>query len=106
MFSLSKKQNIQLATGILPAVLSVIFLINISWIWLLLCVLSLFVIVGTVPLFRKRESLYMFIFTAVAGLPVNIALSYYVVSEGFLGTGFLIGDILWGGIAVLYIFQP
>lgn len=47
----------------------------------------------------------MFIFTAVAGLPVNIALSYYVVSEGFLGTGFLIGDILWGALLCCIFFS-
>lgn len=97
MFSVNKKAGyIQLATGAIPAVLSVSFLVNESGVLLLFCVLSLFIIVGVVPLFKRRESLWMFILVAVAGAPVNIVLSNWIILEGFIDTGFLIGDILWG----------
>ena len=87
--------KIQLIVGSISAILSTVFLINQSWMILILCIISLFMIVGTVPLFRKRESLYMFILVALAGLPINIRLSYWLVSEGLISSGFLIGNILW-----------
>lgn len=97
--------NIQLAIGSIPAILSTAFLINQSWLILLICVLSLFVIIGVVPLFRKRESLYMFILVAVAGLPINIRLSYWLVSEELISSGFLIGNILWGALLCCVFFS-
>ncbi len=106
MLYLSKNvRNVQLVTGFLPVVLSVAFLVKQSLILLLLCVLSLFVVIGTVPLFRKRESLFMFIFVAIAGLPVNIRLAYWIVFEGFFSSGFLIGDILWMAFLCCVLFS-
>lgn len=104
MVSINKRTNsIQIALGALPAVLSVGFLVNQSWLFLLICVLSLFIIVGIVPVFKRRESLYMFILVAVAGLPINIRLSYWLVAEEFISSGFLIGNILWGAL-LCYVF--
>lgn len=100
-----RSDNIQLAIGSLPAILSTAFLINQSWLILLIGVLSLFVIIGVVPLFRKRESLYMFILVAVAGLPINIRLSYWLVSEELISSGFLIGNILWGALLCCVFFS-
>lgn len=100
-----RSDNIQLAIGSLPAILSTAFLINQSWLILLIGVLSLFVIIGVVPLFRKRESLYMFILVAVAGLPINIRLSYWLVSEELISSGFLIGNILWGALLYCVFFS-
>lgn len=106
MVPISKRgNNIQLAIGSIPAILSTAFLINQSWLILLICVLSLFVIIGVVPLFRKRESLYMFILVAVAGLPINIRLSYWLVSEELISSGFLIGNILWGALLCCVFFS-
>lgn len=97
--------NIQLAISSLPAILSTAFLLNQSWLILLLCILSLFIIVGVVPLFRKRESLYMFILVAAAGLPINIRLSCWLVSEELISSGFLIGNILWGALLCCVFFS-
>jgi hypothetical protein len=95
MVHLSKKNMIQLLAGLIPVILSIIFAINQSWIWLLLCVISLYLVVGILPLFKKQESLYMFIFIAIAGFPINARISYWLVSEDFIGSNFLVGDILW-----------
>lgn len=94
-----------MATGLLPIVLSVAFLAKQSVVFLLLCVLSLFIVVGTVPLFRKRESLFMFILVAVAGLPVNIRLAYWLVFESFINSDFLFGDILWMAFLCCVLFS-
>jgi len=106
VFSVNKKvRNMQLMAGLLPTVLSVAFLAKQSVIFLLLFVLSLFIIVGTVPLFKKRESLFMFILVAVAGLPLNIRLAYWLVFDGIISSGFLIGDILWVAFLCCVLFS-
>ena len=58
-----------------------------------LCILSLFLLVATVPLFKKRESLYMFLLVAVTGFPLNIKLAYWLISESYLGLDLLFGDL-------------
>lgn len=95
----------QLMTGTVPLGLAVKFLVDQSWISLLLVAISLFVIVGTVPLFRRRENLYMFIFVAIAGLPINVGLSCWLVAEGYIVAGFLIGDIVWGMLVCCMLFS-
>lgn len=106
MVSVNRRTNrIQIALGALPAMLSVGFLVNHSWLFLMLCVLSLFFIVGIVPVFKRRESLYMFILVGIAGLPINIRLSYWLVSEEFISSGFLVGNILWGTLLCCVFFS-
>lgn len=105
VFVNKRTKRIQIALGVLPTVLSVSFLVNHSWLFLLLCVLSLFIIVGVVPIFKRRESLYMFILVGIAGLPINIRLSYWLVSEEFISSGFLVGDILWGAMLCCVFFS-
>lgn len=106
MAPVNKRRNIiQISLGLLPAILSVVFLVNQSWLILLFCILSLFIIVGIVPIFKRRESLYMFILVGIAGLPINIRLSYWLVSEEFISSGFLVGDILWGAMLCCVFFS-
>lgn len=106
MVSVVERINrIQIAAGVLPAVLSVAFLVNQSWLILLLCVLSLFIMVGIVPVFKRRESLYMFILVGIAGLPINVRLSYWLVSEEFISSGFLVGNILWVALLCCVFFS-
>lgn len=45
----------------------------------------------------------MFIFVAIVGLPINIWLSYMLVSEGVISSGFLIGDVVWGAM-LFFVF--
>jgi len=101
MVSLNKK--IQLSLGTVPMIFSILFLVSSSWKYILLSIVSLFVIIGCLPLFKKRQSLYMFVFVAIVGLPINIWLSYTLVSEDIVSSGFLIGDIVWGAL-LFFIF--
>ncbi len=100
-----KSNKIQFATGLLPVMLSIIFLVNHSWIILLLCILSMFIVIATVPLFKHREILFMFVLVAATGLPINIGLSCWLISEEIIGVGFLIGDILWGAFICCALFS-
>lgn len=88
----------QLIFCLLPISLSLAFLIKPAWIFLILCIISLFAVVGLIPVFRKRESLFMFILVAFAGLPINIWLAYKFLSLEIYFLGFFLGDAL---IAVL-----
>lgn len=101
MVSLNKK--IQLSLGTVPMIFSILFLVSSSWKYILLSIVSLFVIIGCLPLLKKRQSLYMFVFVAIVGLPINIWLSYTLVSEDIVSSGFLIGDIVWGAL-LFFIF--
>jgi len=106
MVPVNKKTNkFQLVAGALPAMLSMSSMMIQSWIMLLLCVLSLFIVVGFVPIFKRRENLYMFILVAIAGLPINIRLSYWIVEEAFFGSGFFVGDIILGTLICCVFFS-
>lgn len=101
----NKIKYAQLVTGVIPFALAMKFLIGHSWMFLLFAVISLFIVVGTVPLFRRRENLYMFIFVAIAGVPINIWMSYWLVYEGFISSGFIIGDIMWALLLCCIFFS-
>lgn len=103
----NKRGNaLQLLTGLIPIVLSIVFLIYRSRLLLFVCVLSLFLIIGIVPIYRKRENLYMFILVAVSGLPINIFLSFWLVMyEELISSGFLIGDIIWCALLCCVFFS-
>ena len=106
MVQLNKITNIiQLSAGTLPVILSVAFLVKQSWLMLLFCILSLFAVIAFVPLFKRRESLYMFIFTGLVGLPINVRLAYWLISEEFIYPGSFIGSILWGAFLCCVFFS-
>ena len=75
----------QLLIAAVPVVFSVVFLASHSWIYLLLCVISMFAVVAVLPLCRRRESLYMFSLVGFAGFPVNLRLALWLVIDGFFG---------------------
>ena len=81
-----KLQIVQIASVIIPLLLSVAFIFTKKYIFLMLAVISLFMIVGFCPLFRKRENLWMFILSGVAGLPLNVYLAYSVIFKTELMT--------------------
>lgn len=105
MRSVNKLNILQAVTGVLPVFLSILFLVHKTW-WILgLCTLSLFLLVATVPLFKKRESLYMFLLVAVTGFPLNIKLAYWLISESLLGFDFLLGNICYGFLICCVLFS-
>lgn len=105
MRSVNKLKILQATTGVLPVFLSILFLVHKTW-WVLgLCILSLFLLVATVPLFKKRESLYMFLLVAATGFPLNIKLAYWLISESYLGLDLLFGDLCYGVLICCVLFS-
>ncbi len=96
MVSVNKKNDVlQLAAGLVPVAFSVAFLFVHKWELLLLCAISLFLPVAFLPLCRHRENLYMFIFVAAAGCPVNVWASLWLVTEGIFDSDYVIANVLW-----------
>lgn len=105
MFSVNKLNVLQTVAGVLPMLLSILFLVHKRW-WILgLCILSLFLLVATVPLFKKRESLYMFLLVAATGFPLNIKLAYWLISESYLGLNSLFGNLCYGALICCVLFS-
>lgn len=106
MVALNEKSKlIQIVISSIPILLSYTFLIWQSWVILIICIVSLFLIIGIVPLFKRRESLYMFILVALSGFPINIELSYWIISEEYIDSGFLIGNIVWAMLLCCTFFS-
>lgn len=100
-----KFNRLQLATGFVPLLFSTAFMINKSNSLLIICVLSLFIIVGTMPLFRKAESLWMFILVAIAGVPVNAGMSYYIMSTEIITCESIVSSFAWGVMLFCVMFS-
>lgn len=106
MFHLKeKKEIIQLSSVIIPMILSVLMIITNKIIFLPFVVISLFLIVGVCPLFKKRENLWMFILVAIAGLPGNIYFSYKIVFEGIFTFENIFLDIITFVVMIFIFFS-
>ena len=70
-----KDNHLLLTSSIVPTAFLVISYIKHSTIWIIGTALSLFVLVALLPFCHRRENLWMFIFVAIFGLPINIYLS-------------------------------
>lgn len=66
-----RKRNRLSGLTVLPIVISIASA-HYKVLWLIpVAVLSMFVLVGTLPFCRKRENLWMFVLTAFCSIPVN-----------------------------------
>lgn len=105
MLSVNKINAAQGVTGIVPIFLSISYILYEAWWLLALCVLSLFVLLAVVPLFKKRESLCMFLLVAAAGLPLNIKLAYLFIIEWDMGLGYFFCDLCYGLLICCVLFS-
>lgn len=105
MLSVNKTNAIQSVTGIVPVILSISFLKHNAW-WILgLCVLSLFILVATIPLFKKRESLCMFLLVAAAGLPLNLKFAYWLIDESYIWLDSFFGNLCYVVLICCILFS-
>ena len=66
-----RKRNRLSGLTVLPIVISIASA-HYKMLWLIpVAVISMFVLVGTLPFCRKRENLWMFVLTAFCSIPVN-----------------------------------
>lgn len=96
------KKHYQIAFALIPLLFSVAFVFYQSFFLLVLMIISHFVIVGTVPIFKKTQNIWMFLIVAVTVIPVNSYMICAIFSLGSLEEYNLINKILYG--AMLYCF--
>ena len=70
-----KEKLLLLSSSVVPTMFLVVSYFKHSPIWIIGTALSLFVLVALLPFCNRRQNLWMFIFVAVFGLPINIYLS-------------------------------
>lgn len=105
MLSVNKTNAIQSVTGIVPVILSISFFKHNAW-WILgLCVLSLFILVATIPLFKKRESLCMFLLVAAAGLPLNLKFAYWLIDKSYIWLDSFFGNLCYVVLICCILFS-
>lgn len=93
-----KNDKIKLIVGISGMfLLSGLAAYTLSWIWILMWIVSMFVTVGCTHCCRWYESMWLFVFTAITGLPLNIVLAWKFTDIGFFYPAFAwVGEILLG----------
>ena len=77
MKNINTNQWLQFAFVLIPLILSIVFCFINNGFVLAAAVLSLFLLVGLLPVCKKRENLWMFLFSAISLLPVNIYLALW-----------------------------
>lgn len=89
-----KSINTQALFGLIPVIAAWLFPLSGEVFFLIISIIFLFLVVGTVPLFRKRENLWMFLLISAAAPPVNIMFSYFIVNEEYFSLGYLLLNVL------------
>ena len=101
----NKQDTLQLAAGLLPLGLSLGTIFGHSWLPLIFCALSLFLIVRLLPICRRRENLSMFLLVAIAGLPLNAYLIWYAFRIELFVSELMACNVITAFIAFCMLFS-
>lgn len=106
MFNLSSyRKYYQILFALVPMLFSIAFVLFKTVPLIVLTVVSLFVIVGAVPIFRKRENLWMFLLTAIIMIPINLYMVFAIVNLDSLSSCDLLCKILFGAVLYCVVFS-
>lgn len=102
-----KKQNkyYWIAFALIPLMFSVAFVFYQSVLLTVLMIISPFVIVGTVPIFKKKQNIWMFLIVSVTVIPVNSYMICAIFSLGSLEDYNLFNKILYGAMLYCVFFS-
>lgn len=102
-----KKQNkyYWIAFALIPLMFSVAFVFYQSVLLTVLMIISPFVIVGTVPIFKKTQNIWMFLIVSVTVIPVNSYMICAIFSLGSLEDYNLFNKILYGAMLYCVFFS-
>lgn len=106
MKNLINKQWIQPAFVLIPLIISAIYCFTNSGFALATVVISLFLLVGFLPVCKKRENLWMFVFSGISLFPANISTAFFAAQwlEDELYTDSLFLKIIIVLIAIHILF--
>lgn len=95
----------QIVFAFIPLLLSVAFVFYQSVLLTVLMIISPFVIVGTVPIFKKTQNIWMFLIVSVTVIPVNSYMICAIFSLGSLEDYNLFNKILYGAMLYCVFFS-
>ena len=99
------KKYYQIVFAFIPMLFSIAFVFFRSVLLLILTAVSLFVTVGAVPIFRKRENLCVFLLTAIIMIPINLYMIFALFSLDSLANYDWIYKILYGAMFYCMFFS-
>lgn len=100
-----QKKYYQIVFAFIPLLLSVAFVFYQSVLLTVLMIISSFVIVGTVPIFKKTQNIWMFLIVSVTVIPVNSYMICAIFSLGSLEDYNLFNKILYGAMLYCVFFS-
>lgn len=100
-----QKKYYQIVFAFIPLLLSVAFVFYQSVLLTVLMIISSFVIVGTVPIFKKTQNIWMFLIVSVTVIPVNSCMICAIFSLGSLEDYNLFNKILYGAMLYCVFFS-
>ena len=88
MLSVNKKASaVQLVTALIPVGIAIYYLFSGNWRLLPVIAAAIIAVIAVMPVYRRRESLWIFVITAAASIPVNIRLSILLDKWDILDMG-------------------
>ena len=88
MLSVNKKASaVQLVTALIPVGIAIYYLFSGNWRLLPVTAAAIIAVIAVMPVYRRRESLWIFVITAAASVPVNIRLSILLDKWDILDMG-------------------
>ena len=88
----------QISIGIVPLWISVIAARLWCWPLALVAVAGVFIVVAIFPLFRRRESLWVFFFVLLTVTPINLAIIDELLHSFLFEDSFLLTNIIRGSL--------
>lgn len=90
----------QIGLGVVPLGISIIAVRLWCWPLALIALVGVFIIVAILPLFRRRESLWIFFFVLLTVTPINLAaidvfLDSFLFEDSFLLTNIIRGSLIF-----------
>jgi len=89
----------------IPAVLSLITVLKHSVVLLVLLIISHFIIIKFVPVFKGKENVWMFVFVAISSIPINFYIMLLLNKWDLLFTSFFALGVLRCILYYLVLFS-
>ena len=89
----------------IPAVLSLITVLKHSVVLLVLMIISHFIIIKFVPVFKGKENVWMFVFVAISSIPINFYIMLLLNEWDLLFTSFFALGVLRCILYYLVLFS-
>lgn len=89
----------------IPAVLSLITVLKHSVVLLVLLIISHFIIIKFVPVFKEKENVWMFVFVAISSIPINFYIMLLLNEWDLLFTSFFALGVLRCILYYLVLFS-